>query len=119
MSGHQGLDVSLDELKCKEHKVFDDDKGVHRVLWKGKANSIFREGDSTFAYYSFWLADHKGDPVVKKWFKLFQQSIECTHPLRGHLKKGDIFIFDNRKNLHARTEYVNPKRHLERHWIKA
>lgn len=114
-------------LKCKEHRVFEGDPGEHLVIQReGSVRTIFRnmetsivDMDPPLVYYSFWLADHQDDEDAKRWFKLFQMSIECTTPLRGHLKKGDIFIFDNRRNLHSRTEYFDSKRHLERHWIKA
>ena len=114
-------------LKCKEHKVFDDDPGEHLVIQRtGGRKSIFRnletnllDVDKQLVYYSFWLADHKDDPDVQKWFKRFHDCIVKTEPFVGFLPKQSIFIFDNRLNLHARTSYSDPARHLERHWIKA
>ena len=38
VSANQGLNVKYSNLKCKEHKVFDGDKGEHVVLWKGNQN---------------------------------------------------------------------------------
>ena len=70
-------------------------------------------------YYSFWLADHQGDPDVQTWFKRLQEKIEQTIPSVGFLSKDSVFIFDNRLNLHARTAYHDPSRYFERHWIKA
>jgi len=115
------------DLKCKEHKVFPDDPGEHLVIQRtGQRQSIFRnlasnilDAHKPLVYYSFWLADHQDNDDNKLWFKMFQKSIEDTKPLRGYLNQNDIFIFDNRLNLHARTEYFDDKRHLERHWIKA
>ena len=122
------------DLKCKEHKVFPDDAGEHLVIQRtGQRQSIFRnlyldcsiisgnilDVHKPLLYYSFWLAKHQDLEDNKLWFMLFQQSIEVTLPLRGHLNQNDIFIFDNRLNMHARTEYFDDKRHLERHWIKA
>jgi hypothetical protein len=119
-------------LKCSEHKIFEDDPGAWPVcqfvpgIWtKGTERgdlfrhrwSMDRRGRALW-YYSFWLAKPKDDNQ-KLVFRLLQESVEQLEPLRGHLKKGDIFIFDNRLNLHARTEYFDSKRHLERHWVKA
>ena len=114
-------------LKCKEHKVFEDDLGIWPVIQWSSDSTLSEEGPGTLYrgvsqmlwYYSFWLADVTSGENAEKAFKLLQERIEQMEPLRGHLKKGDIFIFDNRLNLHARTEYFSSKRHLERHWVKA
>jgi len=113
-------------LKCKEHKVFEDDPGIWRVVqWSSRRaavaeglGNLYRNNSQRLWYYSYWLADVTSGNAEKA-FKLLQERIEQMEPLRGHLKKGDIFIFDNRLNLHARTEYFDSKRHLERHWVKA
>lgn len=113
-------------LKCKEHKVFEGDPGEYLILQKeGIKSSIFRnmksstDKDKILIYCTFWLKGDQNNEDIENWFNQFKLSIKRTPPLRGHLKKGDIFIFDNRRNLHSRTEYFNSKRHLERHWIKA
>jgi len=113
-------------LKCEEHKAFKGDPGIWPVIqWspdsiivEGGPGTLYRDVSQRLWYYSYWLADRTSGNVEKA-FKLLQARIEQMNPLRGHLKKGDIFIFDNRLNLHARTEYFNSKRHLERHWVKA
>ena len=112
-------------LECKEHKIFEDDPGIWPVIQyaptrEEKARgplTLYRGENNGLWYYSFWLANARTERHEKA-FKLLQEKIEQTEPLRGHLKKGDIFIFDNRLNLHARTEYFDSKRHLERHWVK-
>lgn len=118
--------ISKMPLICKEHKVFEGDPGSWPVLQTlptraEKARgplTLYRGENKGLWYYSFWLANPESE-LQEKAFKLLQSRIEQAEPLRGHLKKGDIFIFDNRLNLHARTEYFDSKRHLERHWVKA
>lgn len=115
-----------DQLECKEHKIFEGDPGIWPVLQTIPTRAEKAYGPLTLYrgeyfglwYYSFWLANAVTENMEKK-FKLLQKRIEQAEPFRGHLKKGDIFIFDNRLNLHARTEYFDSKRYLERHWIKA
>ena len=110
----------ISPLQCKEHKIFKDDPGIWPVIQRAANNTektLYRRESRDLWYYSFWLASPMS-PRQEKGFRLLQERIEKTEPLRGHLRQGDIFIFDNRLNLHARTEYFDSKRHLERHWIR-
>jgi len=99
---------ALKKIELFEHKVFPGDKESNPLVIEEQGNLKF--------YYSFWLVrdEDKNNDALKRFRELIAQSSYA----KIRLEEKDIFIVNNHKCFHGRTEIKgSTDRFLKRYWI--
>ena len=100
--------AQLSEVRVREHRIFEGDAGVCRLLRM--------EGGAARVYYAPWLvarADRERPPVRR-----FREALASLRPARVRLGCGDLLLIDNSRMVHGRTRIRGDRnRHLVRFWL--